>query len=63
MIQRVTASMAKNDCERILQAVKRKRDAFRSKQERAALDFKACRVYVKGGRNEGISGESSDVVA
>ena len=55
--------MAKNDCERILQAVKRKRDAFRSKQERAVLDFKACRVYVKGDRNEGISGESRNVVA
>lgn len=55
--------MAKSDCERILQAVKRKRDAFRSKQERVVLDFKVCRVYVKGGRNEGISGESSDVVA
>lgn len=55
--------MAKNDCERILQAVKRKRDAFRSKQECAVLDFKACRVYVKGGRNEGVSSESRDVVA
>ena len=43
------AAMTRNNCERILQAIKREHDTFRLMLKGVVLDLKTCEVY------EGVS--------
>ena len=55
--------MARNDCEQILRAIKRKHDTFCLMQKGVMLDPKTGGIYIVREEYEGISSRSSGVVA